>query len=75
MKSKLKIEVDLNIERAHRVGQQCPQPSHRHDGSKVKIRPRPIIVRFQSWKDKEMVVKKARQLKPESIQFYEDYSK
>ena len=75
IKSKLKIEVDLNIERAHRVGKLRPQPSHRHDGSKVKIRPRPIIVRFQSWKDKEMVVKKARQLKPESIQFYEDYSK
>ena len=75
IKSKLKIEVDLNIERAHRVGKLRPQPSHRHDGSNVKIRPRPIIVRFQSWKDKEMVVKKARQLKPEIIQFYEDYSK
>ena len=67
--------MDLNIERAQRVGKLRPQPSLRHDGSNVKVRPRPIIVRFQSWKDKEMVVKKAGQLKPESIQFYEDYSK
>ena len=47
IKSNLKIEVDLNIERAHRVGKLRPQPSHRHDGSKAKVRPRPIIVRFQ----------------------------
>ena len=75
IKSNLKIEVGLNIERAHRVGKIRPQLPLRHDGSKVKVRPRPIIVWFQSWKDKEMVVKKVRQLKPESIQFYEDYSK
>ena len=59
----------------YHVGKLRPQPSHCHDGSKVKISLRPIIVRFQLWKDKEMVVKKARQLKPESIQFQEDYLK
>ena len=67
--------MDLNIERAHRIGKLPPQPSHQHDGSKVKVRPKPIIVRFQLWKEKQMVVKKAHQLMPESIQFYEDYSK
>ena len=75
IKNKLKIEVDLSIERTHRAGKLRPQPSNCHDGSKIKIRPRPIIIRFQSWKDKEMVVKKVRQLKPENIQFYKDYSK
>ena len=43
IKNKLKIEVNVNIERAHRVGKLRPQPTQRHDGSEVKIRSRPSM--------------------------------
>ena len=68
IRKKLEITYDLNIERAHRVGR--PRPKLRHiEGTKVENKPRPIVVRFQSWKDKEMVVCAARKIRPEGMQF------
>ena len=60
---KLGINTDeISIERAHRVGKKpCPS-DRRHDGSKVNSdRPRPIIVKFTKWKQKEGVLCAARQ--------------
>ena len=71
----LHIDEDLKVERAHRVG--CPRYAKRsHDGSKVKVepQPRPIVARFESWKQKEKVIKAARAFKPTNIMFLEDYS-
>ena len=74
IKSKLKISEDLKIERAHRVGKTRP-PFRHVGGRKVESQPRPIVVRFQLWKEKERVIKAARQIRPEGIKFFEDFSK
>ena len=71
----LHIDEDLKVERAHRVGR--PRYAKRsHDGSKVKDepQPRPIVARFESWKQKEKVIKAARAIKPTNIMFLDDYS-
>ena len=58
IRSKLKIAQEIKDERAHRIGR--PRPPFRHIGGvKVRSKPRPIIVKFQNWKDGEMVVKTA----------------
>ena len=74
---KLGINTDeISIERTHRVG-KIPRPSdRRHDGSKVNSdRPRPIIVKFTKWKQKESVLRAARQKRPKGILFYPDYAR
>ena len=71
----LHIEEDLKVERAHHVGR--PRYAKRsHEGSEVKVepQPRPIVARFESWKQKEKVIKAARAIKPTNIMFLEDYS-
>ena len=74
IKAKLDIQNDLSIERAHWVGK--PRPPFRHiDGMKVPSEPRPIVVRFLSWKEKERVVRAARRIKPNGLNFFEDFSK
>ena len=73
IKSLLSITDDLESERAHRVGR--PKEYHtRTDGSKVKARPRPIVVKFLYWKQKERVVRKAREVKPPEVKFLADLS-
>ena len=74
--TKLKINPEsMVIERAHRVG-KCRDPFHHlADGTKVKSRPRPIVAKFLSWKDKERVLRSARSIKPDGVQFLEDFSK
>ena len=42
-------------------------------GSKVK--PRPIVVKFSHWKQKERVLRIAREKKPKGIMFYPDMAK
>ena len=73
---KLKINPEsMVIERAHRVGKRIDPFHHLADGSKVKSRPRPIVAKFLSWKDKDRVLRSARSIKPDGIQFLEDFSK
>ena len=51
-------------------------PPCRHvGGSKVASKPRPIVARFQIWKEKEKVIKTARKLGPECVQFFLDFAK
>lgn len=64
----LQIQDELLIERAHRVGNR---PRKHDDGTEE---PRPIIAKFQSWKQREMVLKKAREIKPQNIKFLADFS-
>ena len=61
---KLRIQETLHIECTHHVGKQLYD---RHDGS--KNRPHPIIATFRYWKHKEKVLRVARELKPEGVQF------
>ena len=65
----------MMIERAHWVGKRHTPFCHLADGTKVKSRPRPIVTKFLSWKDKEKVLRAARSLKLDDIQFLEDFSK
>ena len=60
IKEKPDIE-GVKIERAHRVGR--PRPLHRTnpDGSTTKVPPRPIIARLSSWKQKEAILKAAKE--------------
>ena len=73
VKEALKIEDNLVIERAHRVGQR-KQFITRRDGTVIAAKPRPIVAKFQNWKQKEAVIKKARKLKPQDVKFVEDFS-
>ena len=75
IKAKLGIKTELIIERAHRVGRKRPHPRHLENGSKITSKPRPIVARFAFWKQKDQVVRAARESKPKDVQFLEDYSK
>ena len=77
IKELLHINGDLKVKRAHRVGR--PRYVKRsHDGSKVKVepKPRPTVARFETWKQKEKVIKGARTIKIKltDVMFLEDYS-
>ena len=73
IRSRLKIAEKLSVDRAHRVGK--PRPQFRHiRGLKVRSQPRPIVVRFHHWKVKDKLVKAAREIKPDGLKFYEDFS-
>ena len=74
--TKLKINPEsMVIERAHRVGKRRDPFHHLADGTKVESRPRPIVAKFLSWKDKDPVLRSARSIKPDGVQFLEDFSK
>ena len=75
IREKLDINEEINIERAHRVGKPRPPSSlpSRHDGSKVT--PRPIIAKISSWKQKEQILRVAREKKPRGVMFYPDFAK
>ena len=63
--------AELSIESAHRLGRK--QRRHYESGSKVKLRP--IVVKFSHWKQKERVLRIAREKKPNGIMFYPDMAK
>ena len=73
VKELLKIEEDLNIERAHRVG-KYQKAYTKSDGTRVPEKVRPIVARFSSWKQKDAIVKAARSLKPTGVMFLDDLS-
>jgi hypothetical protein len=54
----------LKIERAHRTGRRI----------KNKNKPRPIVVKFLSFKDRELILKRARAIKPNGVKYREDFS-
>ena len=59
-------DYTLEIDRAHRLGRK-------RDNSDV--RPRPLIVRFSFFKDKDVVIKKGRLFKGSEVNASEDFSK
>ena len=67
IKEKLNIEVD--IERAHRVERRKSGGINQHQAD---AKPRVIVCRLSSWKQKEAVVRKARKEKPEGLFICED---
>lgn len=61
---KLDFESAPEIERAHRTGRP-----RRHDGTP---KPRTVVCKFTSYKAKEAILKKARRIKPEDLNIFED---
>ena len=75
LKDKLGIEEDIEMERCHRVGKK--ENGRIKSGSGLKTRnmePRSIVAKISKWKTKEMILKKARDVKPNGIKFVADLS-
>ena len=79
IKDKLGSSKSFEIERYHRVGYPGKKQSS-HDRCYLNQfgrsdEPRPIVAKFLRWKDKEEVLKLARQTKPEGVRFVQDLSR
>lgn len=68
LKETLKIETDFDIERCHRVNHKSRAASNKRET------PRHIVAKMSHWKEREIILKKARELKPEGIKFLPDLS-
>ena len=76
IKNKLGIEDEIKIERAHRIGKRSTDDGKQQNswhGTRSNG-PRPIVAKIDSWKVKERIVKKAREVKPDGLKFYSDFS-
>ena len=79
IKDNLGSSKSFEIERCHRVGYPGKRQSS-HDRSHLSQfgrsdEPRPIVAKYLRWKDKEEVLKLARQTKPESVRFVQYLSR
>ena len=74
IKNTLKIQDEVQIERAHRVGKPRPLSRKGKDGTKVKNDPRSIVAKLTSWKQKEAILKAARKIQPKGVKLYQDLS-
>ena len=61
--------MSLGIDRAHRAGTKHA-PAATRDGSDFS--PRPMAVKFKSWKQKDIVLHTARNKKPDGVYFHLD---
>ena len=71
IKDKLSINEDFEIERCHRVNNRTRRSNNR---SGQPEEPRPLVAKFSKWKEKEIVLKKAREIKPQGVRFLADLS-
>ena len=71
IKDELELSEDFEIERCHRVSRRKTWQSQpgKPDG------PRPVIAKMAKWKDKELILKKAREIKPDGVKFLADLSR
>ena len=63
LKDKLSLEFEPSIEHAHRVGKIV---------TGTRRRPRTIVCQLQDWKQKELIIKSSRRIKPAGISIKED---
>ena len=70
----LHVEEEILIKRAHRVGKPRPLYAKNSDDTNRKVPPRPVVVRFTLWKQKEAILATARKIKPKEIKFCQDLS-
>ena len=71
IKDKLNISEDFEIARCHRVNSHTRRSNYRSGQAEE---PRPIVATFLKWKEKEIVLKKAREIKPQGVRFLADLS-
>eukprot|EP00112_Aurelia_sp_Birch-Aquarium-sp1_P014172 Seg3040.4 transcript_id=Seg3040.4/GoldUCD/mRNA.D3Y31 product="hypothetical protein" protein_id=Seg3040.4/GoldUCD/D3Y31 len=70
LKTKLEFNEPVEIERAHRTGIKHAPGATREDGS--AFGPRPLVAKFKSWKQKEAVLRIARNKKPDGLYLHPD---
>ena len=63
LKDKLSLEFEPSIEHAHCVGKIV---------TRTRRRPRTIVCRLREWKQKELIIKSSRRIKPAGIYIKED---
>ena len=68
LESKLNLPFKVEIEQAHRTG----KVNRRSDDNASSTRPRTVICRLVSWKQKDPILKAARIVKPEGMFVNED---
>ena len=76
IKDKLGIKDEIKIEHVHRIGKRSTDDGKQRNswhGSRSNG-PRPIVAKIDSWKVKERIVKKAREVKPDGLKIYSDFS-
>lgn len=69
---KEKLDLDIDIERAHRVEKRKGGNSRRRDD---QDKTRTIVCRLKSWKEREAVLRKARKDKPQGLFISEDLAR
>ena len=76
MKNKLGIEDEIKIERTHRIGKRSTDDGKQRNSwhASCSNGPRPTVAKIDSWNTKERIVKKAREVKPDGLKFYSDFS-
>lgn len=74
IKTHLKITEEVDIERAHRVGKYQKEGRRDFNGRYHPPKPRAIVAKFKSWKVKEHILKKAREVRPQSLMFVSDFT-
>lgn len=69
---KLHLEFEPTIERAHRIGGKLRPSGSGNPSESLRSRPRTIVCRLNNWKEKEAILKSARQRKPTGLFINED---
>ena len=69
VKTALRIEERIEIERAHRVGEKR-KPYVAPSGRVVRPYPRPIMAELTKWKGREAVIRAACKVKPPGMKFF-----
>ena len=65
-----------DIDRSHRTGRPNPTNQQTHGGMKDgKLRPRPILVKFTSYRQRHAMISRRKQLKKTGVSISEDLSK
>ena len=64
----------ISVERAHRTGKSLPVSSSRAPGGSPNFSARSIVIKLNSFKDRELILKRARDRRPEGLFVNEDFS-
>jgi uncharacterized protein YqgV (UPF0045/DUF77 family) len=69
-------EVDtIKVERSHRTGKNLPVHPSRAPGHSKTATASSIVAKLDSFKDREAILKRARERRPQGLFFNEDFSK
>ena len=67
--------TNIKVERAHRTGKNIPIHPSRAPGGSRQHTARSIVVKFQSFKDREAVLRRCKERRPPGLFVNEDFSK